>query len=218
MAIAERELTTPPQYAEEKQPAEGEWTPPPYRWTREQFYKMGDAGLFEGRRAILVEGEILAMPAMGDLHKCTLIRAGDVVRDVFGPGFFVSPQCPFDVGQATDPEPDIALIRGTLEEYFSRGFTEAALIVEVSDTTISYDRRGKASLYASAGVQDYWVINIDQKPAQIEVFRQPEPDAAQQHGFGYRQRTIHRAGEVLQPLAAPGPVAVSALLPPQPEG
>ncbi len=57
MAVAERALTTP------EPGGEAEWTPQPYRWTREQFYQMGDLGLFEGRRAILVEGEILAMPA-----------------------------------------------------------------------------------------------------------------------------------------------------------
>ena len=212
MAIAERELVAPTHIMPE-QAAEAEWTPQPYRWTREQFYKMGDAGLFEGRRAILVEGEILAMPAMGLLHRSVLIRASKVLETVFGPGFFVSPQCPFDVGQATDPEPDIALIRGTLEEYFSRGFTEAALIVEVSDSTLPYDRRGKASLYASAGVQDYWIININEQPAQVEIFRQPEPDETQPHGFGYRLRTVHKTGEIIQPLAAPKPVAAALLLP-----
>ena len=106
MAVAERESTTPAQAAEE-------WTPQPYRWTREQFYQMGDLGLFEGRRAILVEGEILDMPAMGNTHRHILTLASDVLREVFGPGFFVSAQCPFDIGRATDPEPDIAIIRGT---------------------------------------------------------------------------------------------------------
>jgi len=206
MAVAERERTTPAEGAEE-------WTPQPYRWTREQFNQIGDLGLFEGRRAILVEGEILAMPAMGDLHRNVLILASDVLRDLFGSGFFVSVQCPFDIGRATDPEPDVAIIRGSVRDYFDRGLTEAALIVEVSDTTLAYDRRGKASLYALAGVTDYWIINVDQEPAQIEVHRQPVPDETQPHGFGYREKTIHRAGEILQPLSSAKPVAVSILLP-----
>ena len=206
MAVAERELTTPGQEDEE-------WTPQPYRWTREQFNQIGDLGLFEGRRAILVEGEILAMPAMGNTHRYTLTLASDVLRDLFGAGFFISAQCPFDIGRATDPEPDIAVVPGNLSEYRGRGISEAALIVEVSDTTLTYDRRAKASLYALAGVTDYWIINVDQEPAQIEVYRQPVPDETQPHGFGYREKTIHQGGEILQPLAAPGPVAVSALLP-----
>jgi len=206
MAVAERELTIAAEGAEE-------WTPQPYRWTREQFNQIGDMGLFEGRRAILVEGAILAMPAMGDLHRSVLTLAGEVFREVFGGDFFVSVQCPFDIGRATDPEPDLAIIRGSVRDYFGRGLTEAALIVEVSDTTLTYDRRAKASLYALAGVTDYWIINVDQEPAQIEVYRQPVPDETQPHGFGYREKTIHQGGEILQPLAAPGPVTVSALLP-----
>ena len=207
MAVAERELTTPAQGAEE------ECTPQPYRWTREQFYQMGDLGLFEGRRAILVEGEILAMPAMGDLHRNILTLASDVLRETFGNGFFASVQCPFDIGRATDPEPDIAIIRGNVRDYFGRGLTEAALIVEVSDTTLAYDRREKASLYAMAGVTDYWIVNVDQEPAQIEVHRSPAPDESQPFGYGYGQKTIHRGGEVILPLAAPKPVAAAALLP-----
>ena len=206
MAVAERELMTPSQGAEE------EWTPQPYRWTREQFNRIGDMGLFEGRRAILVDGEILAMPAMGDLHRNVLILASDVLREIFGGGFFVSVQCPFDIGRATDPELDIAIIHGSVRDYFGRGLTESALIVEVSDTTLAYDRRGKASLYAMAGVADYWIINVDQEPAQIEVNRRPAPDEAQPHGFGYSERTIHLSGEIILPLASFQPVPVAALL------
>ncbi len=121
MAIAERELTARTPSAEEAPDAESEWTPPPYRWTREQFYQMGDGGFFEGRRAILVEGEILAMPAMGDLHKGVLILASDALRDVFGADFFVSVQSPFDIGQATDPEPDITVVKGTVRDFVHRG-------------------------------------------------------------------------------------------------
>ena len=206
MAVAERELVTPAPGAEE------EWIPQPYRWTREQFNQIGDMGLFEGRRAILVDGEILAMPAMGDRHRYTLTLASDVLRELFGVGFFISAQCPFDIGRATDPEPDIAVVPGSLSDYKGRGIAEAALIVEISDTTLSYDRRGKASLYAMAGVTDYWIINVDQEPAQIEIHRRPAPDEAQPHGFGYSEKTIHRSGEIIQPLALPKPIAVSMLL------
>ncbi len=206
MAVAERERTTPAEGAEER-------TPQPYRWTREQFNQIGDLGLFEGRRAILVEGEIFAIPAMDDLHRNALILASDVLRDLFGGGFFVSVQCPFDIGRATDPEPDSAIIRGSVRDYFGRGLTEAALIVEVSDTTLAYDCREKASLYALAGVTDYWIININQEPAQIEVHRQPAPDETQPHGFGYQDRTVHQGGDIIQPLSSAKPVAVSTLLP-----
>ena len=213
MAIAERELTAPVQSPEERQSADAEWAPPPYRWTRERFNQAGEARAFEGQRVILVEGEILIMPPVGDLHKGVVTLASDAFRSVFGPGFFVSEEKPFSVGKATDPQPDIAVIVGSIRDYLYKGLTEAALIVEVSDSTLPYDRHGKASLYASANVADYWIINIDKEPAQVEVHRHPVPDKTQRHGFGYAQKTIHQNGEIIQPLAAPKPVAVSLLLP-----
>jgi len=210
MAVAERELPTLAQKSEEP---EEEFKPLPYRWTREQFYQMGDMGLFEGRRAILIEGEILAMPAMGRKHRTAIILADEMLRGAFGKDFFLSVQCPFDIGEATDPEPDIAIVRGGARDFLGRGLTDAALIVEVSDTTHRYDRREKASLYAKAGVSDYWIVNLDKKPPQLEVYRQPKPDEAQPYGHGYGEVNMYQAGEMVLPLAASSPVAVSALLP-----
>ena len=210
MAIAERELFVPEKSAGEDLTDE-EFVPQPYRWTREQFNEIGEMGLFVGRRAILVEGEILAMPAMGDLHRGVVTLVSDALREVFGKDYFVSVQSPFDIGKATDPEPDIAIIKGNVRNFIERGLTEAALIVEVSDTTYLYDRREKASLYASAGIQDYWIVRL--KTRQLEVYRQPQPDDAQPFGFGYSEKTVYDSGAVVLPLAAPNPVAVSALLP-----
>ena len=213
MAIAERKLTASfhKNNANAEPEAPEEFTPHPYRWTREQFNAMGDAGLFEGRRAILVEGEILAMPGMKEPHRTATTLTAEILRDTFGTSFFISVQCPFDIGEATDPEPDVAVIPGQIRDYLGRGLTEAALIVEVSDTTLAYDRLQKASLYAKAGVADYWIINI--KARQVEVHRQPCEDVAQPFGFGYAEVTAYRADAVIQPLAVPRPVAVAALLP-----
>ncbi len=207
MAIAEREVAAPVQSVSEDEI----FVPEPYRWTREQFYEIGNMGLFEGRRAILIEGDILAMPAMKEAHRASLILADQALREAFGSHFFLSMQCPFDIGKATDPEPDIAVIQGGIRDFLGRGLTEAALIVEVSDTTYAYDRHEKSSLYASAGVQDYWIVRL--KTRQLEVRRQPVPDEAQPFGFGYSKVTVHESSAIVQPLAAPNPVAVSALLP-----
>jgi len=216
MAIAEREIAAPvqsvPEDADENFVDEN-FVPEPYRWTREQFHSMKEAGLFEGQRVILIEGEIFAMPPVGNLHRGIVTAASEVLRSTFGTGFFVSEEKPFGVGAATDPLPDIAVVSGTVRDYLYQGITEAAVIVEVSYSTLGFDRVRKASLYAKAGVADYWVINLDSQPPQVEVHRQPMPDEAQPHGFGYSVKTVHLSGEIIQPLAAPHPVAVSALLP-----
>ena len=200
MAVAERDLS-------DVAPAE---EPRPYRWTREQFYQMGDLGLFEGQRVMLLEGEILAMPAMGNRHRATVTLASDTLRRVFGDGFFVSVQSPFDVGQDTDPEPDIAVIEGRARDFVDQGLTQAALIVEVSDTTLDYDRDRKASLYAQARVEEYWIINLSD--AQVEVHRRPVTDG--QTFGGYREVMTLRAGQTVAPSIRPDcAVAVSDLLP-----
>lgn len=200
MAVAERDLTVAENAA-----------PIPWRCSREPFYQMGELGWFEGQRVMLIGGEILAMPAMGNWHRATVTLASQTLRAVFGDGFFVCERSPFETGEATDPEPDIAVIAGQIRDYANRGLTEAALIVEVSDSTLDYDRREKAPLNARAGVQEYWIINL--KASQVEVHRQPLPPE-QSLGLGYTDIEAYRKGQSLQALAANGAnFSVSDLLP-----
>ena len=212
MAVAEREIITTKQ-AEAGVSAFKDSMPHLFRWTRDQFHQMREARLFDGQRVILIEGEILVMPPIGNLHRGIVTLASAVLRDVFGPSVFVSEEKPFGIGNATDPLPDIAVVAGSMRNFIYQSITEAALIVEVSDSTLAYDRSRKAGLYAKAGVQDYWIINLAQAPPQIEIYRRPQPDESQHYGFGYGESTIHQSGEIVQPLSGPGPVAVSALLP-----
>ena len=203
MAVAERELTAP---VYKQNPVIQ-----PYRWTCEQFHALGEEGRFEGQRVILMEGEIIAMPPMKAPHQTAVSLAAEAVRTAFGTGFFAREQGPFDIGETTDPEPDVAVIAGTIRDFAAGHPSRAALIIEISDATLAYDRREKASLYAKAGVADYWIINV--KARQVEVHRQPVEDTAQPYGFGYAEVTVYGAEAVIQPLAAPRPVAVAALLP-----
>ena len=209
MAVAEREIATAAPELEDF--TDEDFVPSSYRWTREQFNEIGDMGLFEGRRAILVEGEILAMPGMKDPHRTSLLLTDQALRTAFGTAYFLSDQCPFGIGKATDPEPDLAVIKGSIRDYLGRSITVAELVVEISDTTYLYDRREKASLYASAAVQDYWIVRL--KTRQLEVYRQPQADESQPFGFGYAQKSVYESSEIVQPLAAAQPVAVSMLLP-----
>ena len=211
MAIAERELSAPGRT--EPEDVGESFMPQPYWWTREQFHQLGEAHFFDGQRVILMEGEILVMPPIGDLHCGIVTIASAVLRDVFGEGFFVREEKTLDVGSATDPQPDIAVIAGTMRDFLFQGVTEAVLIAEVSVSTLTYDQGDKASLYAKAGIADYWIINLDHQPPQVEVHRRPQPDDTQRYGFQYGEKSVYRSGEIIQPLFGSGPVAVSALLP-----
>jgi Uma2 family endonuclease len=86
------------------------------------------------------------------------------------------------------------------------------LIVEVSETTLRYDRYRKASLYARVGIQDYWIVNLVHQ--QLEVRRRPVPDNSQRYGFAYGDRTILKPNEHVSPLAMPqAKILVADLLP-----
>ena len=75
------------------------------------------------------------------------------------------------------------------------------MIVEISDTTLIYDRGRKASLYAMRSVADYWIVNVNDD--QLEIHHDPGADNSQPFGYGYSSVTIRHRGEVVTPLAAP---------------
>src|SRR5262245_8837564 len=90
------------------------WRPQPKRWTCKEFHQLGDMGWFEGKRAILINGEILEMPGPKPPHATATTLVDAVLRAVFGaPQYFVRPQMPLVFGLSTDPEPDIAVIAGS---------------------------------------------------------------------------------------------------------
>jgi Uma2 family endonuclease len=109
------------------------------------------------------------------------------------------------VSDTSEPEPDLAVVRGSARDYVDQHPTSAALVVEVSDTSLDYDRTRKARVYAQAGIAEYWVVNI--VAGVLEVHRDPGES-------GYRSVLTLRSGEAVAPLAGDGtPVAVADLLP-----
>ena len=129
------------------------------KWTREEYYKMGELGLFEGQRVELIDGEIIEMSPMGNPHVIAASLAHDALQRAFGVGFWVRHGAPISVSSISEPEPDIAVVKGTPREFKDHPST-ALLAVEVSETTLAMDRKRKASLYASAGILDYWIVNL----------------------------------------------------------
>jgi Uma2 family endonuclease len=183
------------------------------QWSREEYYRMGEAGvLAPDERVELIEGVIFQMPPQGPIHSTGTRGAQEALRTAFGPGFDMRPQLPLSLGLASDPEPDIAVVPGSFRDYRVAHPTTALLVVEVSDTTLNFDRSEKASLYARAGIQDYWIINI---PEQVlEVYRDPQPDPTKPFQYGYANVMCLRIGDTIAPLAAPKAVIqVSDLLP-----
>ena len=112
----------------------------------------------------------------------------------------------------TDPEPDIAVVPGEEEDYLAAHPTTALLVLEVGDSTLAFDLADKMSLYAAAGIADYWVLDVSGR--RLVVHRDPMPDAEQRFGHRYRAVTEYAAGQSAAPLAAPfSPITIDDLLP-----
>jgi Uma2 family endonuclease len=184
-----------------------------HRYSVEEYYKMTELGFFDGEHVELIEGEVLNMSAMGRPHVWSVKRTAELLETLFEPGWFVQTQAPLRFGERSEPEPDVAVVKGRMEDYPTEHPTTADLIVEVSDKTLYYDRKQKASLYAKAGIADYWVLNL--KKNQLEIFRRPIPDPDAFYGFTYSEMRIVIEGELASPLVKPeAAIAVTEMLPP----
>jgi len=171
-------------------------------WTREEYYKMAEAGVFRpSERVELIGGRIVAMSPQNGPRFTALRLVEDQLRIIFNAGYDVRMQGPLDVSPSSQPEPDIAVVRGTARDYAQAHPTTAELIVEVSESTLACDRGEKASLYASASIPEYWVLNLVDHC--LEVHRDPIPLPGQPYAYGYRTRAQYFANDTVAPLAAP---------------
>ncbi|MBC7796910.1 MAG: Uma2 family endonuclease [Pyrinomonadaceae bacterium] len=181
-------------------------------WIKDEYYKLAELGFFEGRRTELIEGEIIEMSAMNVAHATTIRLCLAALREVFAKGFVVDSQLPFSLGSATEPKPDIAVFRGGLRDFIHAHPKDALLIVEISDTTLRYDRVQKSSLYAKNGIEDYWIVNINARC--VEVYRRPFEHKDAPHGFYYLNTLTFIESDEISPLAAPETmIKVADLLP-----
>jgi Uma2 family endonuclease len=121
-------------------------------------------------------------------------------------------QAPLALDEESAPEPDLAVVRGTWADYRDAHPTSAALLVEVADSSLLFDRDQKGSLYARARVVDYWIINLVDR--LLEIYRDPGPDPAAAHGWRYRSRITLSPPAAVAPLALPAVrLSVGELLP-----
>jgi Uma2 family endonuclease len=186
--------------------------PRPLRWTREDYYRLCEAEWFQGRRVELIDGEIIEMPAQHNTHGAAITLTADALRAAFGAGFWVRVQMSLDLSPRSVPDPDLAVVPGSPRGAGRSNPTTALLVVEVSESTLALDLNAKASLYAAAGIADYWIVNLVDR--QLEVYRDPRPDATRLHGFGHASRTILDPSDTVSPLSAPqASISVADLLP-----
>jgi len=186
--------------------------PQPYRWTCDEYRTLRGTGRFNDCRVMLIDGIILTMPLPAPPHNLSVGLVDDWLRTVFTTGYHIRNQMAFDVGTQNDPGPDLAVITGSRRDLATRQATTAVLVIEVADSSLDLDTTTKAELYATAGVPDYWVIDLVNQ--QLIVFRDPEQLPSGLGATAYRTRQTFHHSDTVAPLANPTAIVkVADLLP-----
>lgn len=149
--------------------------------------------LTDNLRTELLRGVVFKKSSKSPKHRTYGMRICKILAAQVSPEFQIFPEGPLTLSDS-EPEPDVAVVRGTEAEFAEKHPSTAELVVEVAVTSLKLDR-AKAAIYAEAGVKEYWIIQPDTK--QAEVFRRPSPT-------GYLEKLTVDAPAVLQPVALPG--------------
>ncbi len=166
-------------------------------FTVDDYYRMVDAGILgENDRVELIEGEIVEMSPIGRKHMACVDRANDLFTSSFKGRALVSVQHPLRLNDYNEPQPDIVVLKPRADYYASKSHTpeDTFLVVEVSDTTLRYDRNVKLPLYAATGVFEVWIENL--KEDLLLVCREPA-------GKTYKIELTLQRGDSVSPLAFP---------------
>lgn len=180
------------------------------RFTVSEYYKMAEAGIIQpDERVELIEGSIFRMSPKGTGHSAATTLAARFFIENLGNRAVVRIQEPVLLDEHSEPEPDIVLAIPGEKNYAHHHPTpgEILLVMEISDTTLHYDRTVKARLYAQAGIPQYCLLNLNRR--EIEDYRDPGEE-------GYRSKQTYTADQSFSLEAFPDlNIPVSNLLPPQ---
>ncbi|HEU5319664.1 MAG TPA: Uma2 family endonuclease, partial [Methylomirabilota bacterium] len=182
------------------------------RWKRVEYERLVDLGVFEGDAVELIGGQLVVAEPHGAYHASAIGAVEYALRAVLPPGWTVRTQLPVSLDDESEPEPDAAVVPGRPSDYRQAHPVRPALAVEVAESSLDFDRQHKGSLYARAGVQDYWIVNLTDRV--LEVCRDPGPDPSAPYGWRYVSVTRLSPPAVVAPLAFPSSrIAVADLLP-----
>src|SRR2546425_3214062 len=138
------------------------------RWTRAEYDRLIGLGvLHEDERVELVGGDLVCKEPQAARHASAVLLVVEALRRSFGPGWQVRVQMPIAFGDDSEPEPDVAVVRGGPGDFFDDHPSEAALVVEVALSSLDFDRGPKASLYARGRVPDYWIVDVDGRRLEV---------------------------------------------------
>ena len=183
------------------------------KWTREEYDRMVEAGVLSPEDHVeLIDGEILQVTPQGSRHATAISLCQRALAIALSDGYLVRSQLPLALDDISEPEPDIAVVPGFPRDYRDAHPASGLLIVEVADATLEFDRERKGSLYARAGIAEYWIVNLIDE--QLEVYRGPKLMGRDPMTWGYQSYECFGTGQSVSPLFDPRiQIAVAELLP-----
>jgi Uma2 family endonuclease len=182
------------------------------RWKRVEYDRLVDLGVFESDPIELVGGQLVVAEPQSAYHASAIRKADYALRAVLPPGWIVSVQSPVALDDESEPEPDLVVLPGRPGDYREAHPSRPALVMEVAEASVGFDRDYKGSLYARAAIQDYWIVNLVDRV--LEVYRDPGTDAAAPYGWRYRSVATLDVSGVVVPLAFPAvQIVVADLVP-----
>ncbi|MEX0828764.1 MAG: Uma2 family endonuclease [Nitrospirales bacterium] len=179
------------------------------RWTRKEYDRLGEAGILDpSERVQLLEGDIVTLTPQNSPHAAAIGKTQRVLERLYGPNVWVRVQMPLIIDPDSEPEPDLAVVSGTPDDYVTEHPRTALLVVEVSDTTLPLDRNRKRPIYARAGIPEYWIVNLSDHC--LEVYRDPITLPGQP--ASYRSSQTLSSSEHLSPIGIAVSIAVADML------
>jgi Uma2 family endonuclease len=170
---------------------------PRKRFTVDDYYRMAEVGILtESDRVELIEGEIVEMSPIGDRHLMSVTRANMIFARGLGDRVVVSVQNAAYMDRYNEPQPDVVLIRPR-EGFYGTGRPhpeDVVLLIEVSDSTLRFDRTVKLPIYARNGIREVWIVDL--KTDAIHVHREPQ-------GQTYASASTRKRGESVAPQSFP---------------
>ena len=160
-------------------------------FTVAEYYKMAEVGILKPTDKIeLINGEIIQMSPIKSPHANTVSVVEELLYEQLIKKVTIRTQSPISISNHSEPEPDIAIVKYGRNRYANShpNPLDVFLLIEVSDSTLKFDRKTKKKLYAKAEIPEYWIINIPD--SQIEVFRKPIDGVYQKELIVKNEETI----------------------------
>jgi Uma2 family endonuclease len=183
--------------------------PEVYRLTVDEYERMAAAGALNDDQIELIGGLLVKKMTQNPPHPWVVEATHDQLGRLLPRGWFIREEKPVRISEFDEPEPDLAVIRGTRDDFRSRhpGPKDVALLVEIADRSLDRDRGEKRAAYARGRIPVYWIVNLVDR--QVEVFSGPS-------ARGYRSSRVYKPGQEIPVVIAGaevGRIPVAAILP-----